>query len=60
MATNILTAKSPIPQFVCQSCGIGLQQDPSLDTLDDQLVKPNGNRILLTFSCSYFSIFKQF
>lgn len=41
MTTNTLTPKSPIPQFVCQSCGVGLQQDPSLDTLDDQLVKPN-------------------
>lgn len=45
MTANTFTTKSPIPQFVCQSCGIGLQQDPSLDTVDDQLVKPNASNM---------------
>lgn len=42
MATNI--SNNPSPQFVCQVCGNFLQQDSSLDTIDDQLMKPNGNQ----------------
>jgi hypothetical protein len=41
---NNPTAKSPLPQFVCQTCGSFLQQDPSLDTIDDQLTKPIGGK----------------
>lgn len=40
MSTSSSTAKSPLPQFVCQSCGTFLTQDPSLETLDDQITKP--------------------
>ncbi|CAF1277635.1 unnamed protein product [Rotaria sordida] len=32
--------KSPLPQFVCQVCGNFLQQDSSLETIDDQMTKP--------------------
>ena len=48
MTTNTLTTKSPSPQFACQSCGLFLQQDPSLDTIDDQMTKNIGNIDLLT------------
>lgn len=35
-------AATVIPQFVCQVCGNFLQQDTSLDTIDDQIMKPIG------------------
>ncbi|CAF3336276.1 unnamed protein product [Rotaria sp. Silwood1] len=38
MTTN--APKSPLPQFVCQVCGGFLQQDSSLDTIDEQMIKP--------------------
>lgn len=50
MTTNTLTTKSPLPQFACQSCGLFLQQDPSLETIDDQMTKNIGNIVLRTFS----------
>lgn len=47
MTTNSVTAKSPAPQFVCQSCGTYLTQDPSLETIDDQITKPLGNKYII-------------
>ena len=42
MITN--APKSPVPQFACQVCGNFLQQDSSLETIDDNMIKPNGNK----------------
>ncbi len=44
MTANIPTARSPLPQFACQSCGTFLQQDSSLETIDDQIAKPIGGK----------------
>jgi hypothetical protein len=44
MTTNNPTAKSPLPQFACQVCGNFLQQDSSLETIDDQIIKPIGSK----------------
>ncbi|CAF1642937.1 unnamed protein product [Rotaria magnacalcarata] len=41
MITN--APKSPLPQFVCQVCGNFLQQDSSLETIDDNMTKPNAS-----------------
>ena len=35
------------PQFVCQTCGNFLQQDPSLETIDDQNMKPIGKGVAI-------------
>ncbi|UJR25442.1 hypothetical protein I4U23_006789 [Adineta vaga] len=40
MTTTIPATKSPLPQFACQVCGNFLQQDSSLETIDDQITKP--------------------
>jgi hypothetical protein len=44
MSTNAQTPKSPLPQFACQVCGNFLQQDSSLETIDDQITKPIGGK----------------
>ena len=44
MTANMLNPKSSLPQFVCQVCGSFLQQDSSLDTIDDQITKPIGGK----------------
>ena len=49
MTANPPTTKSPLPQFVCQSCGNFLQQDSSLETLDDQITKPTGGKDIFTY-----------
>ena len=43
MASNNSNTKSNTPQFVCQSCGNFLQHDSSLETIDDQIMKPISN-----------------
>ncbi|CAF0919892.1 unnamed protein product [Adineta ricciae] len=43
MTTTTSTPKSPLPQFACQVCGNFLQQDSSLDTIDDHIVKPTAS-----------------
>lgn len=44
MTSNNSNSKAMLPQFVCQTCGNFLQQDPSLETIDDQIMKPIGKR----------------
>ncbi len=58
MTTNNPTEKSPLPQFACQVCGSFLQQDSSLETIDDQITKPiNGKWISICwFDLNSFSI----
>ena len=48
MTSNNPSNKPVTPQFVCQVCGNFLEQDASLNTIDDQIMKPIG-KISLRF-----------
>ena len=55
MTTNTPTTKSSSLQIACQSCGQFLEQDPSLDTIDDQMKKSIGRLCPCSSPC-YFRV----
>ena len=61
MTTNNLASKSVTPQFVCQTCGNFLQHDSSLETLDEQIIKPisNEKNFTLTTSKPFLRLFQH-